>query len=151
MYKSPIELKIEDIVSDVTKQVDEYTLRCFQKIGVNVDKYELIKALEYDRGFRDGYAEALKETDNVPDKNVGEWIPCSERLPDKKGRYLCTVDAEYHNVREMMYDPDEFISEEDRSIWKDTDGYRVFNWFVIAWMPMPKPYKMDEVEKDENN
>lgn len=28
----------------------------------------------YDRGFRDGYAEALKETDNVPDKNVGKWI-----------------------------------------------------------------------------
>ena len=27
----------------------------------------------YDRGFRDGYAEALKETDNVPDKNVGKW------------------------------------------------------------------------------
>lgn len=50
MYKSPIELKIEDIVSDVVKQVDEHTLRCFQQIGVNVDKYELIKALEYDRG-----------------------------------------------------------------------------------------------------
>lgn len=78
--------------------------------------------------------------------NTGQWIPCSERPPAKKGRYLCTVDAEYHNVREMMYDPDEFISEEDRSIWKDTDGYRVFNWFVIAWMPVPKPFKMDEVE-----
>jgi hypothetical protein len=26
----------------------------------------------YDRGFRDGYAEALKETDNVPDTNVGK-------------------------------------------------------------------------------
>lgn len=28
----------------------------------------------YDRGFRDGYAEALKETDNVPDKNVGKRL-----------------------------------------------------------------------------
>lgn len=65
MYKSPIELKIEDIVSDVVKQVDEYTLRCFQQIGVNVDKYELIKALEYDRGqyekgWKDREAEIIR-------------------------------------------------------------------------------------------
>lgn len=50
MYESPIELEVKDIVSDVVKQVDEYTLRCFQQIGINIDKYELIKALEYDRG-----------------------------------------------------------------------------------------------------
>ena len=101
----------------------------------------------YDRGFRDGYAEALEKTVNVPDKNVGEWIPCSERLPDKEGRYLCTVGAEFHPVREMIYEPDEFISEEDRSIWRSIDGLHVFNWFVKAWMPMPKPHKMDEVEE----
>ena len=27
----------------------------------------------YDRGFRDGYAEAMEKTDNVPEKNVGKW------------------------------------------------------------------------------
>ena len=77
----------------------------------------------------------------------GEWIPCSERLPDKEGRYLCTVGAEFHPVREMIYKPDEFISEADRNIWRSIDGLHVFNWFVKAWMPMPKPYKMDEVEE----
>ena len=28
----------------------------------------------YEKGFRDGYAEALEETDNVPDKNVGKRL-----------------------------------------------------------------------------
>lgn len=31
----------------------------------------------YEKGFRDGYAEALEETDNVPDTNVGKWINIS--------------------------------------------------------------------------
>lgn len=61
MYESPIELKIDNIVSEVSKQVNEYTLRCFQQIGVNVDKYELIKALEYDRGQ---YEKGWKDRDN---------------------------------------------------------------------------------------
>ena len=90
-----------------------------------------------------GYVRELVKRDI---NNTGHWIPCSEGLPLKKGRYLCTVGAEYHNVREMIYDPDEFISEEYMSIWKNIDGYRAFNWFVIAWMPMPKPFKKNEVE-----
>lgn len=61
MYKSPIELKIDNIVSEVSKQVDEYTLRCFQQIGVNVDKDELIKALAYDRGQ---YEQGWNDRDN---------------------------------------------------------------------------------------
>lgn len=32
------------------------------------------EGIGYEKGFRDGYAEALEETDNVPDKNVGKWI-----------------------------------------------------------------------------
>ena len=27
---------------------------------------------------------------DVPDTNVGEWIPCSERLPEKAGNYIVT-------------------------------------------------------------
>lgn len=50
MYKSPIEIKWNDIVSDAVGKGDEYILRCVQQVGVNVDRDELIKALEYDRG-----------------------------------------------------------------------------------------------------
>ena len=29
---------------------------------------------------------------DVPDANDGEWIPCSERLPEKSGYYEITVE-----------------------------------------------------------
>ena len=49
--------------------------RIIEQPTVDIDAItESHERIGYDRGFRDGYAEALKETDNVPDKNVGEWI-----------------------------------------------------------------------------
>ena len=50
MYKSPIEIKLNDIVSDAVGKGGEYIVGYVQQAGVNVDRDELIKALEYDRG-----------------------------------------------------------------------------------------------------
>ena len=30
-------------------------------------------------------------------ENKGEWIPCSERLPEESGMYLCTCNDGYDN------------------------------------------------------
>lgn len=70
-----------------------------------------------------------------------EWIPCSERLPEETGIYLCTVGDTYRNPREMRYAPQEWADEIANATWRDTDGYYVFDWFVEAWMPLPEPYK----------
>lgn len=61
----------------------------------------------YDRGFRDGYAEALKETDNVPDKNVGKWIDAWRSAWDGTRHW-------YRECSECGYERD------DDSIDKDT-------------------------------
>lgn len=53
MYKSPIELKVDDIVYDIEQKVDEYVLKCTQQVGVRVDMDALIKALEYERNQYD--------------------------------------------------------------------------------------------------
>ena len=57
------------------------------------------------------------------------WIPCSERLPDKNGRYLCT------NSRWGTY-------EVDLNIWycKPEPSW-LWEQGVTAWMPLPEPYK----------
>ena len=62
MYKSPI----ETIISEMEMQREEGICRVVQEVGVNVDKDELIKALQYDReqygkGYSDGYKDAVKE------------------------------------------------------------------------------------------
>lgn len=44
-YKSPIEM----IQSQMQMQVEDYIMKAIMKLGINVDKKELLRALEYDR------------------------------------------------------------------------------------------------------
>ena len=72
MYESPIDIvetTVNQICREMAKQKEEQIYQTIIKIGVNVDKEELIKALSYDRdqynkGFKDGvmeFAERLKK------------------------------------------------------------------------------------------
>ena len=61
MYKSPIEI----ITGKIQTQIDDEIYSAVQNVGINVDREELLKALEYDRGqyekgFDDGFAQASK-------------------------------------------------------------------------------------------
>lgn len=62
MYKSPIEL----IMGQLRTQVDGEIFKAIQDVNVQVDKDELIKALQYDRnqyekGWEDGCNEKLRK------------------------------------------------------------------------------------------
>lgn len=58
MYESPINVAIDDL----KMQVEGEICRAVQTIGVKVDKEELLKALQYDRGQYDkGYKDGIKE------------------------------------------------------------------------------------------
>ena len=60
-------------------------------------------------------------------ENKGEWIPVSERLPEKNTKvYLACCDDGY--VTSIMYDSGKWLIN-------DTN--------IIAWMPLPEPYKAD--------
>lgn len=73
------------------------------------------------------------------------WIPCSERLPDKEGRYL--VWAVMSFVPDYVDEPNTYQGTTIASYFK---RLRPFKWFgdhveqVIAWMPLPKPYMRGE-------
>ena len=61
MYKSPVEI----VVGEMKNQQENYILSVIQEMGVNVDKTELIKALEYDRKqYEKGYVDGIKEFEN---------------------------------------------------------------------------------------
>lgn len=58
MYKSPISIT-EEICSTILEQKENEVLKYISKMGIHVDKSELIKALrfdrnQYDKGFYDG-------------------------------------------------------------------------------------------------
>lgn len=63
-----------------------------------------------------------------------QWILCSERLPDKDGRYLTTNSM----IGKWIVDWNIWTNEPKPS-W-------LYNHGVIAWMPLPEPYK--EVEHE---
>ena len=93
-----------------------------------------------------------------PEQKTEKWILCSERLPEKCGWYICTlkdyrVNAYYWNNKgewvdngkkhffelyniSSRYTGKEITAEQEGSVyWTD---------WVIAWMPLPKPYHEGE-------
>ena len=57
-YQSPIELIMEQINLSLEGEI----CKAVQKVGINVDKDELTKALQYDRGqYQKGYNDRDKE------------------------------------------------------------------------------------------
>lgn len=68
MYNSPLEIInsfTNDMAYKIKTETDNLIMEAVYNVGVNVDKAELIKALEYDRdqyekGYRDGLAEAAE-------------------------------------------------------------------------------------------
>lgn len=61
-YYSPVEEGIQKIISEENRKTEEIILsRCF-KLGVDVNKEELFKALAYDRQqYQKGYADGINE------------------------------------------------------------------------------------------
>ena len=71
MYESPINLNFaKDLILNIVDAEEKHILECVQRMGVDIDKAELLKALAYDRdqykkGYADGAKEALDALNNV--------------------------------------------------------------------------------------
>lgn len=63
-------------------------------------------------------------------KSAQQWIPCSERLP-RTYCLFCDIDGDVF-----------YGHRYDGKWWADGQDYRIKN--VIAWMPLPQPWKESE-------
>jgi len=87
MYKSPIDIFTTDIHTQIVKQQDEEIYQAVLRVGVNVDKEELIRALRYDRqqyniGYMEG--EAAAKASIVRCKDCDSFCPCGN------DSYICS-------------------------------------------------------------
>ena len=83
---------------------------------------------------------SIKEIDKAYDKvldlspvNPNTWISVTDRLPEEIGMYLVTLDYEEHGKT---------VS----SLWfhgREIGWHFNFSDSVIAWMPLPKPFKKE--------
>ena len=73
-------------------------------------------------------------------KNQG-WIPVTERLPEEDGRYLTTVKFSSGLIECF----DLYLTDGEWLIDEDDDE---FCGEVIAWQPLPEPYKPEEKQEE---
>lgn len=71
---------------------------------------------------------------------VGEWIPVSERLPEEDGIYL--VQFKSGNLYTCRY-CEGWNCNRDHITGNVNRGLEVFT--VVAWMPLPEPYRGEKV------
>ena len=95
MYKSPIEI----ITEQIRINNEDAIFRAIQNVGINIDKKELLKALEYDRGqydkgweegFHDGYIHGLEIAIIEVERIIGRT---------KKAEKLCATLKRYKNIK----------------------------------------------------
>lgn len=78
----------------------------------------------------------IREVENN-DNRQGKWIPCSERLPEYPGVYMTTLDYGKHGLS-------------TGARYYHGKYFKWMNECVIAWMPLPDPYKALEEPKVKN-
>lgn len=92
-YKSPIEV----IQTQMQSQIEGEIYRAVMNVGVNVDKYELVKALEYDRnqyqkGYKDRDDQIVRCEDckhGAPTIINGVWLSVTCGGVDHKPEWFC--------------------------------------------------------------
>lgn len=89
------------------------------------------------------------------DEKENGWIPVSERLPENEKEYLVTLEKIYGTPEISMgianylrFGNDGYWSEKKYGYleWdRYSDGHGGTKMYkVVAWMPLPEPYKEDE-------
>lgn len=102
-----------------------------------IDEKKLIEDIEkefdgvcvYDVSPSQAVNDFVEIVDRQP--KVGQWIPCSERLPEVDGEYLVTT--KYSQIPTILEWRMGYWFDEEANIYK-----------VIAWMPFPPAFKESE-------
>lgn len=81
----------------------------------------------------------LNSIETLPAANL--WIPCKERLPQEDEPVLVTDYAGSQHVWNITRTALEYLGG---LCWEDDYGYYQDLDDIIAWMPLPEPYKEKE-------
>jgi hypothetical protein len=77
---------------------------------------------------------AIKALEQEP-----KWIPVSEKLPEEGKEVLTCSNGVFIEIQSLENSHGNIYWENQNGDWSDIDE-------VIAWMPLPKPYKAESEE-----
>lgn len=141
-YKSPIQIIEDQLHNQIITDYENGIMKALMRYQIHVDKEELLKALQYDRGqYEQGYQDGL---------NADKWIPCSERLPKIGQCVLIQLDMnEYDSEYDSTIQVRRYDGEQDVYKWK-WEGLDIWTSedVVLAWQPLPQPYKKEGAENE---
>lgn len=133
---------INEFVEEIKAKINhkkEYHKNFYEKLGQNLNDNDLHKAtqLAFDdcMEFINELAEKYRD---VPDTNVGKWIPVSEALPDTE-KYILLSFSNFPIPIVGRWEEDEnggafYIGDEDDSCVSQ-------DLYVNAWQPLPPCWK----------
>ena len=129
----------EEYNNDIVNQLAMKYAICLTKFGVDItEKLETAtqNAMALEQAYIRGRQDERDRFAKWQDEYNNGWISCSERLPEKYGEYLCC--NEYGEF--ILGYPVAKHSDDGFYVETDTEGLD----YVIAWQPLPQPYKENE-------
>lgn len=119
------EVLVNDGIKNIVDRIQalpsaEADTKCIAQIKVDIDEI----------------VERIKEEYDI----MNRWIPCTERLPGEDGDYLIQMNLHIANMGVLHWADGwncyRFFGKLDRENEIDSED-------IIAWMPLPKPYRED--------
>ena len=92
--------------------------------------------------FKKAFKLLCKKLDDAPTVNVEpQWIPVSEKLPNELERVLITVCYSNDRKDKVIQVGSVYTDRFGDLVWNYTEEYGFCKSKVLAWMPLPEPYK----------
>lgn len=113
-----------------------------QPTDAEVQKMQDLEQAEIQKAYELGKLDVMEE--------MPHWIPCSERLPEEDTEVLISYcykegegDTDHVNIDITSYGTTCFGGREIHTLkeWRQPFDYFHANYEVIAWMPLPTPYR----------
>ena len=114
-----------------------------RKEAIEYAKFRLECHTKGDGEYTD-YGEFLVAAIEALQEQERKWIPVTEKLPENGCGVLVTVNGKHNNII--------FVNALEIAEYRNTEGWIIegyLDWLdpdVIAWQPLPEPYKESEEE-----
>ena len=122
---------------------------------LNACKYPAEKTTKRQVAYNAAISDTCRIVDAIPAVDIPRWIPVTEQLPEEDKEVLISYrykegegDTSHVNIDITTYGQMYFGGRRIEGVkhWRAPFEYFESNYEVIAWMPLPEPYKGGERE-----